>query len=742
MLLGHRSTSSGMPTEAELANRANIGPEASADLGRTDHFEQLRLVRVGDGNTSPELFAERDCRFNVNPAADLYFYFSVDNDFASTLARCVDATITVEYHDRDGNVPIGLQYDGMRGAYTAHPKVITTRGSGEWRTVRFNLADGYFGHRQNGGADFRVAVGANAQIHIDRVWLTLPETQPGPVLDSFSVSFNDGLVPEGTTLLGDAVVEPTGGVNNSGCVKLTKNFNAQHGSLIVDDFAGGLRVNGFSASFKVLVGGGTAVPADGFSFNFACDLPSTPFGEEGAGSGLTVSFDSFDNGGGEAPAIDLKWGSEVISHRLTPVSQGPVGADFVDVVIELDPDGTLDLTYDRLVLFEDFQTPWTPVGGMRFGFGARTGAHNDNHWVDDIAILTFFAPVISTQPQNQTVTAGATVNFWVEASGTAPLSYQWEFNGANIAGATGPTLTLNNVQAANAGSYRVIVSNFAGSVTSATATLTVNPPPQPPSISQQPQSQTVTAGSSVSFTVVASGTALLSYQWQFSGVNIEGAIDATLTLNNVQAANAGSYVVIVSNVAGMKISLPAFLTVNTPVVPPTITHHTVDTYQAGSTLFVTNRFQFVGQLDSLLWRPLLPNGWMLSVVSGDGDPRISRGEILLAASKLLSPIEIVYAVEIPANENNSKELRAEVDYQFASDPNLMTGRADPDPLRISTKLEVKINLIGNKAEISWSGDAMLQTADEVSGPWVDVIGARSPFKVITSRPEKFYRLKR
>ncbi len=86
------------------------------------------------------------------------------------------------------------------------------------------------------------------------------------------------------------------------------------------------------------------------------------------------------------------------------------------------------------------------------------------------------APTITAQPASQTVTAGATVTLSVSATGTAPLSYQWQQNGVDMAGATAATLTLNNVTSAAAGAYRVSVRNSAGTVTSATANLTVATP--------------------------------------------------------------------------------------------------------------------------------------------------------------------------------------------------------------------------------------------------------------------------
>src|SRR5258707_663250 len=93
------------------------------------------------------------------------------------------------------------------------------------------------------------------------------------------------------------------------------------------------------------------------------------------------------------------------------------------------------------------------------------------------------APTITTQPVNQTVTAGQTATLTVVATGTAPLSYQWQKNGVNIAGAslasyTTPATTTSD----NGASFAVVVSNTAGTVTSAAATLTVNAAAVAPSI--------------------------------------------------------------------------------------------------------------------------------------------------------------------------------------------------------------------------------------------------------------------
>ena len=175
------------------------------------------------------------------------------------------------------------------------------------------------------------------------------------------------------------------------------------------------------------------------------------------------------------------------------------------------------------------------------------------------ASLTVAAPpAITVPPASQTVVQGTNVTFWVSATGTVPLSYQWRFNGTNLAGATGTNYTKNNVQPADAGNYSVVVSNAGGSVASADALLTVLVPPV---ITSGPASQTVAQGSNVTFSVSATGTPPLSYQWKFNGANIAGATTNSYTTNNVQLANAGTYSVVVTNAAGNAASVNAVLTV-------------------------------------------------------------------------------------------------------------------------------------------------------------------------------------
>lgn len=178
------------------------------------------------------------------------------------------------------------------------------------------------------------------------------------------------------------------------------------------------------------------------------------------------------------------------------------------------------------------------------------------------------APGIMTQPVAQAVNQGQPATFSVVASGTPPVSYQWRRNGVGIMGATGASFTVANAQPANAGAYSVSIMNAAGTVISNAAELVVNTLPV---FSLQPRTQTVLAGTSVTFGVGATGATSFTYQWRKNGVAIIGATTPSLTLTGTTAADAGVYDAIVTNAMGSSISSVAQLMVATSPVAPIIT---------------------------------------------------------------------------------------------------------------------------------------------------------------------------
>jgi len=182
-------------------------------------------------------------------------------------------------------------------------------------------------------------------------------------------------------------------------------------------------------------------------------------------------------------------------------------------------------------------------------------------WVDQVQIIPIagVAPAIIAQTGDVTTSAGNSVTFTVTAAGTATLHYQWQLNGADVSGWTNSSLTLNNVQPANAGTYSVSVTNDFGSAAGTNAALTVNN--SAPVITSQPATQTNLVNTSATFGVSAKGSVPFSYQWFFNGASISGAVSNYLVVTNLQLSSAGNYSVIISNAYGQATSVNARLTV-------------------------------------------------------------------------------------------------------------------------------------------------------------------------------------
>ena len=180
------------------------------------------------------------------------------------------------------------------------------------------------------------------------------------------------------------------------------------------------------------------------------------------------------------------------------------------------------------------------------------------------------APAIILQPASTAVTSGQPATFTVTATGTAPMTFQWSRNGAAIAGATAASFTTAATTSGdNNAQFTVRVTNSVGSATSSAATLTVVAPAAV-AITAQPASRTVFAGQTATFSVTATGSPALTYQWRKGGTAIAGATAASFTTPVLTAADSGaSYTVVVTNPVNSVTSAAATLTVN-PAVAPTI----------------------------------------------------------------------------------------------------------------------------------------------------------------------------
>ena len=205
-------------------------------------------------------------------------------------------------------------------------------------------------------------------------------------------------------------------------------------------------------------------------------------------------------------------------------------------------------------------------------FGLNSASSNSRSFaLDDISVTPVNLPAISQQPVSQTNLIGSNIVFTAAATGTAPLAYQWFtngvglVNGGNLSGATSNVLSVSAITSTNAGNYTLVVTNLYGSVTSSVAVLAVL---LPAAITVPPAAQNIQCGSNASFSVTATGTAPLKYQWSLNNAPITGATNASLLLTNVHLPGYTVSAVVTNLYGGATNS--ASLTVQ-DTLPPVIT---------------------------------------------------------------------------------------------------------------------------------------------------------------------------
>jgi len=259
--------------------------------------------------------------------------------------------------------------------------------------------------------------------------------------------------------------------------------------------------------------------------------------------------------------------------------------------IALTADGTTENLYFNGALVGQQTSSVTSYGTNEFNFNIGGGgifnASGDffNGNIDEVAVfdkampagrvLSLYltatgsvdAPFMVSDPPVQTPagTVYSTTSFTLSADigGALPMTFQWQHEGTNLPGATSWSYTKANATLSDAGNYVLWATNSFGFTNSQIVTVTVNSA-IPATVLTDPQSRSVFAGGSATFSVVADGTAPFTYQWKKGGANLQNQTNQTLTLSNVSAADAATYTVGVTNVAGGAVSAGAVLTVVTP----------------------------------------------------------------------------------------------------------------------------------------------------------------------------------
>jgi sugar lactone lactonase YvrE len=338
---------------------------------------------------------------------------------------------------------------------------------------------------------------------------TISEVTPGGNISTFAAGFNypGGIAFDKSGNLyvangGNGVISkvtPDGNVST-----FVTGLSSPRG--LAFDSHGNLYVAGGSTVSEVTPGGGISTFATGFI----------------AANGL-----AFDSGGNLYVANQNGF-------LISKVSPGGSVSTFASGIVQ--PVGLMFDSSSNLYvtsLFNDAPISQITPGGLVSTFA--TGFD----WPVGLALWPPLPPVILFQPQSVAVTNGATASFNVSViSAALPLSFHWQFNGTNlmdggtISGSATTNLVFTQVTTNNVGSYDLVVTNAWGSVTSQIATLTLL---FPPSVITPPASQTVLAGSNVTFSVAVGGTGPFSYQWQFNGTNLTNDIIITVAGNGTAA---------------------------------------------------------------------------------------------------------------------------------------------------------------------------------------------------------------
>src|SRR5688572_9120833 len=235
---------------------------------------------------------------------------------------------------------------------------------------------------------------------------------------SYTNDFNtDPIGDPNLVIRAPAAWRASGSHDGSGYISVTDAINGVQGTIVLPDFDTSTVISSFRFTAKMRIGGGTARPADGMSINFGDD-PGATVGEEGTTTGLSLNFDTWDNGNGEAPAIELKWNGTVVARKRfagdsesagpgyllperdattgapLPIQTDPPGTGtggtpvWTDVEFSISGAGAASVRYKGNDIFRDVVVPGWAARAGRFVIGARTGNANEAHWIDNIGVTT------------------------------------------------------------------------------------------------------------------------------------------------------------------------------------------------------------------------------------------------------------------------------------------------------------------------------------------------------------------
>jgi hypothetical protein len=255
--------------------------------------------------------------------------------------------------------------------------------------------------------------------------------------------------------------------------------STEHGTFGINH--SGTRVNWGSTTATASDGTWFAVDGEGgTSVDYRAYIGNI-FGNPGllsfAGGGLAAS------GAGSADNADSHWQSLFPSPDYE--SAGAPGKHWVQVEVSQDPNNIITWRMNGNLIAQrpnpsSFTNGDIMIGYMDLFTSIASPAADAFILFDNVRVelaVPIIAPSITGQPQNQNLFPGQDASFSVAATGSAPLSFQWLFNGAIIPGAISNSFTRPEIQAQDVGFYSVVISNAAGVITSTNALLTLQDSP-------------------------------------------------------------------------------------------------------------------------------------------------------------------------------------------------------------------------------------------------------------------------
>lgn len=198
-----------------------------------------------------------------------------------------------------------------------------------------------------------------------------------------------------------------------------------------------------------------------------------------------------------------------------------------------------------------------------------------------VTVNPLTAPVFTSQPSSTTVDPGNYVSFYAWVANSTGVTFQWYKDDVAIPNATSSNFWISSATATNAGNYKVVATNAAGSTTSNVAKLTVNPASAPTNLTITTGPLSVATGDSLSLYSSFSGTGPFTYQWKKDGADIPGATSSSYYKSNAAAEDAGIYSLVVTNAVGSATSAGTSVSVSSAQVPIILTHPTSQTVYPG-----------------------------------------------------------------------------------------------------------------------------------------------------------------